>query len=829
MKKFFNDQQWAVLDEMRQTLSTRQREAGWDPSPPSGLAPFVALNVGGRRFRARRQTLRAVPSSRLDELFSGRWERRVLKVAAAAAAGGDGACSTSCSVPDDEYFLDVDSGVFRKVLSRLQAIEGRHEEASHVPRQLDQDDPACVFYFDYLLRPLPAADESSQEEDASASSDQPRTALADEVASIRLQELDWERRLRWVMPFFRTKKERVVLTPFPISDGDENRVVSVKVCGEEVASTTDTLTGRAIPAQTPILRRFDSFSQELLDVPLEHFSLCVDFYRRCRFTRESGLSDLVWLPRVDIAEREGLRMALGMYGIDPHVPTCPQVPIVGTSRIFDDAAYVTNLVSQIGRVAGGGGQKVKAMELVYSASTDGWDKSTCLQHMSADDNPSSVLFILKTADGRRGGAFCEQLDIEASTVERVMCFGDTIAERFPSGHAPPCYYSNVNMRTSALMPSKPVITLAASDQSFDATHGGSVWGGSTNGTIWAGMTNGWGFELKIGWRGHLDIVCRRAPSEVMDSQESPSSPADASEVGHQRGGPGLHHRWLATIDAHIAQQLTKRWVAHIPLVTGLTAFTTIFLCQLSAHFFCHTCIPRGSSPPVPLWAPTISLTGNHPPERFIYAVGFSATALVMVPCTLMACHLQVRLRAKWTRIVLSGGFLLVATAGLFIQGVIPLQPDILMLMYGDRMDKVTALSLVHLASAGVFFVCAFIHGALVTLLLMQHKSPLIRMPSRLLKLGCVLVFLVSIVISPALPHASAIERLNASGASQRLCVLCIIVFLSSYTLDMVQLRAAYLAGEEESPLTMPMPVRLGAPSHSKSPPPSPQTHANPSE
>ena len=79
-------------------------------------------------------------------------------------------------------------------------------------------------------------------------------------------------------------------------------------------------------------------------MPLEHFSLCVDFYRRCRFTRESGLSDLVWLPRVDIAEREGLRMALGMYGIDPHVPTCPQIPIVGTSRILDDAAYVTNSV-----------------------------------------------------------------------------------------------------------------------------------------------------------------------------------------------------------------------------------------------------------------------------------------------------------------------------------------------------------------------------------------------------------------------------------------------------------------------------------------------------
>ena len=138
-----------------------------------------------------------------------------------------------------------------------------------------------------------------------------------------------------------------------------------------------------------------------------------------------------------------------------------------------------------------------------SASTDGWDKSTCLQHMSADDNPSSVLFILKTADGRKGGAFCEQLDVEASTVERVMCFGDTIAERFPSGHAPPCYYSDVNIRSSPLMPSKPVITLAASDQSFDATSGGSVWGGSTNGTIWAGMTNGWGFELKIGVRGDL--------------------------------------------------------------------------------------------------------------------------------------------------------------------------------------------------------------------------------------------------------------------------------------------------------------------------------------
>jgi K+ channel tetramerisation domain. len=147
-----------ALDERYESLMQRkkamlERHGGQDVKPTD----IIQLNVGGRDVVASRETLTAVTGSRLEDLFSGKWENRLIR--------------------DEKghVFLDLDSNVFEQVLEYLYHFKmGLGEEylAKH------SDCTLFELYVDYFeLRSakkhggLLKASEGDEEEEGNDNSD----------------------------------------------------------------------------------------------------------------------------------------------------------------------------------------------------------------------------------------------------------------------------------------------------------------------------------------------------------------------------------------------------------------------------------------------------------------------------------------------------------------------------------------------------------------------------------------------------------------------------------------------------------------------------------
>jgi hypothetical protein len=95
-----------ALEQRHQNILSRQdilkKDHGGSNISPSDM---IRLNVGGTEMCARRDTLTAVKDSRLEALFSGRWESRLLRDT------------------EGRVFLDLDPTVFKMLLDSLFMIK----------------------------------------------------------------------------------------------------------------------------------------------------------------------------------------------------------------------------------------------------------------------------------------------------------------------------------------------------------------------------------------------------------------------------------------------------------------------------------------------------------------------------------------------------------------------------------------------------------------------------------------------------------------------------------------------------------------------------------
>ena len=108
---------------------------GGEHAKPSDI---IRLNVRNTELFARRDTLTVVKGSRLEALFSGRWENQLLRD------------------ESGRVFMDVDPAMFKKILEYLYMVKIL-DDLPPSPEVVDKDEEAVEMYVDFFKLRLASA------------------------------------------------------------------------------------------------------------------------------------------------------------------------------------------------------------------------------------------------------------------------------------------------------------------------------------------------------------------------------------------------------------------------------------------------------------------------------------------------------------------------------------------------------------------------------------------------------------------------------------------------------------------------------------------------
>jgi len=136
---------------------------GGEHSKPSDI---ICLNVRGTELFARRDTLTVVKGSRLEVLFSGRWENQLLRD------------------ESGRIFMDVDPDMSKKILEYLYMVKIA-DDAPPLPQVVDEDKEAFDMYVDFFkLRTTVSSEAASTDQTVSSAMEEK------EMMAKMKQELD---------------------------------------------------------------------------------------------------------------------------------------------------------------------------------------------------------------------------------------------------------------------------------------------------------------------------------------------------------------------------------------------------------------------------------------------------------------------------------------------------------------------------------------------------------------------------------------------------------------------------------------------------------------
>ena len=128
---------------------------------------IIRLNVRGTEFFARRDTLTVMKGSRLEAVFSGRWENQLLRD------------------ESGRVFMDVDPSIFKRILDYLCVVKIA-DDAPPLPEVVDEADKAAFdMYVDYLKIRNSASPKAAANEETVSS-----TMAEKEMMSKMRQELN---------------------------------------------------------------------------------------------------------------------------------------------------------------------------------------------------------------------------------------------------------------------------------------------------------------------------------------------------------------------------------------------------------------------------------------------------------------------------------------------------------------------------------------------------------------------------------------------------------------------------------------------------------------
>lgn len=248
---------------------------------------------------------------------------------------------------------------------------------------------------------------------------------------------------------------------------------------------------------------------------------------------------------------------------------------------------------------------------------------------------------------------------------------------------------------------------------------------------------------------------------------------------------------------------SRSYAAYVPSLTAATFISLVVISQRIAAFEGHSLTVINGVEQY-LAFPSVSASTRLPPERWVWTFGVICTWFCLL-CPTMWLAWEVH---RWAALpprgcllsapIVAEALLLLASLGLLVLAIIPLQSDIY-----DSVDNLKLATKVHLICGAVFFVCSLAHGCLVVCWqaewCRQRRRPPVK--SSFIAKFVLTILSVATVLGPIpqlLLKLCSVETCgelggqlraeNLIGIAQRLLILFIAGFLASYSLDVLDLQ-----------------------------------------
>jgi len=402
MKKIYDEHQ-ALKSRHKDIIDRQEALVYQHGGENSKTSDIIRLNVRGTEVFARRDTLTGVKGSRLEALFSGRWENRLLR-------DGYG-----------RVIMDVDPDMFKKILEYLYMVKISEDTMPPLPEVIEAKKGMFDMYVGFFK--LRSGNGKATPEAVVAQERVSSTMEEKEMMAKMKQELDLiDQRLENEESFVETKKSGIgdewVGDKFDdsscfsyksdaLSSTDnkksavENDIINLYLNGEIVAYRVDTLCGGMTSKLASDLSN-DTWVRErvlvtengktciLMEYPVAEFKALVEYFHLNSITDDRSMK----VPVSDISDYMS-RFIKHFYSDDDEMVRslfCSNIDSTVISSQIETKQIKEWLLS-----AG----KTSKPKLLYRASRDGWDASDF--HRMCDGKGATVTAVRSSAGYIFGG------------------------------------------------------------------------------------------------------------------------------------------------------------------------------------------------------------------------------------------------------------------------------------------------------------------------------------------------------------------------------------------------------------------------------------------
>ena len=221
-----------------------------------------------------------------------------------------------------------------------------------------------------------------------------------------------------------------------------------------------------------------------------------------------------------------------------------------------------------------------------------------------------------------------------------------------------------------------------------------------------------------------------------------------------------------------------------PLLGLAFGFVTLIGTYLMSSYYKHL--------PVDLKVPFISLNGVKFPEYALYSAGFTTTGICIFSSALFARKnlfpmVESELQAYAEVSFWSAS---VASMGLCVQAIVPLQVDILDVIAGTV--PLSTQSIVHQTAALVLFLSGYVHCITMDILLWKSRSLPNNSAARWLKTALTVTaispFVISFMPHPASGGSGNLDEMTDGAIGQWICVSSLLFYFASYQIEFSSIR-----------------------------------------
>eukprot|EP00979_Chaetoceros_neogracilis_P003672 scaffold652_cov188-Chaetoceros_neogracile.AAC.18 len=402
-----NDTHQALKKQHQHLIERQETLAHQNGGADIQLSDIIRLNVRGTEMFARRDTLTVVKSSRLEALFSGRWENQLLR--------------------DDQgrVFMDVDPKSFKKILEYLYMVKiSENGDAPSMSKVDESKKDMFDLYLDFFKlqseeQITSKASLPNQASVVSTSTDQ-KEMLAKMKQELDTIEKALENEESFVAFFTKDHNDGGSTTDESVSSEisfstshlqrrrpASNGIINLYLNGDIVAYRVNTLCGDMTSklaqdlSNKSWIREHTLVTEDgkaciLVEYPGAAVKALVDYIHLKSITT-SGTTEGVKKVRLSIVSEYMPRLIKYLYGGESQMVQLMSGTIESTIiTSMDDKYKIKEWLASAG--------KTEQPKLLYRASRDGWTAADF--HAMCDDKGATIT-VVKSSDGYIFGGYTD--------------------------------------------------------------------------------------------------------------------------------------------------------------------------------------------------------------------------------------------------------------------------------------------------------------------------------------------------------------------------------------------------------------------------------------